>query len=106
MTGSDLITITEAAEAFDIPRIKLYRWMKSGRLQARRSGRDERVKLVSRADVAALLGDEPIEIENASNADSRRNSHSRCLVSRGNGRSAVMRDPGAAISASRGEHHG
>ena len=62
---SDLMTITEAAEAFDIPRIKLYRWMKAGRLQARRSGRDERVKLVRRADVAALLGDEPIDLESA-----------------------------------------
>jgi excisionase family DNA binding protein len=60
---SDLMTITEAAEAFDIPRIKLYRWMKSGRLEARRSGRDERVKLVRREDVAALLGDEPIDLE-------------------------------------------
>jgi excisionase family DNA binding protein len=65
MTDSDLMKITDAAEAFNIPRIKLYRWMKSGRLQARRSGRDERIKLVSRADVAALLGDEPIDLDDA-----------------------------------------
>lgn len=57
----DLLTIGDAAEAFDIPRIKLYRWIKTGRIAAYRSGRDERAKLVRRADVAALLQPEPVE---------------------------------------------
>jgi excisionase family DNA binding protein len=56
----DMVTIGEAAEEFDIPRIKLYRWMKTGRLVAYRSGRDERAKLVRRTDVAALLQPEPV----------------------------------------------
>jgi excisionase family DNA binding protein len=56
----DMVTISEAAEEFDIPRIKLYRWMKTGRLVAFRSGRDERAKLVRRTDVAALLQPEPV----------------------------------------------
>jgi excisionase family DNA binding protein len=57
---NDMVTIGEAAEAFDIPRIKLYRWMKTGRLVAFRSGRDERAKLVRRSDVEALLQPEPV----------------------------------------------
>jgi excisionase family DNA binding protein len=62
----DMMTIGEAAEEFDIPRIKLYRWMKTGRLVAYRSGRDERAKLVRRADVEALLQPEPVmELETA-----------------------------------------
>jgi len=55
-----MMTIGEAAEVFGIPRMKLYRWVKSGRLTAYRSGRDERAKLVLRADVEALLKPEPM----------------------------------------------
>jgi excisionase family DNA binding protein len=55
-----MLTISQAAEEFGIPRIKLYRWMKAGRLSAYRSGRDERSKLVRRGDVEALLGHAPI----------------------------------------------
>ena len=55
MDDEEMMTISEAAAVFDIPRIKLYRWMKTGRLAAYRSGRDERAKLVRRAEVAALL---------------------------------------------------
>jgi len=55
-----MMTIGEAAEAFDIPRMKLYRWMKAGRLSAYRSGRDERAKLVRADDVRALLEPEPV----------------------------------------------
>ena len=62
MTESDMLTISEAAAEFDISRIKLYRWMKAGRLRAYRSGRDERTKLVHRADVEALLGQAPIDL--------------------------------------------
>lgn len=58
----EMLPISEAAAAFEIPRIKLYRWIKTGRLAAYRSGRDERVKLVRRADVAALLQPEPVEL--------------------------------------------
>jgi excisionase family DNA binding protein len=61
MAEDQMMTISEAAAAYEIPRIKLYRWMKSGRLPAFRSGRDERVKLVRRADVEALLANVPIE---------------------------------------------
>jgi len=57
----DMVTIGEAAEEFEIPRIKIYRWLKAGRLAAYRSGRDERAKLVRRSDVAALLEPEPVE---------------------------------------------
>ena len=60
MRDDEMVTIGEAAEEFDIPRIKLYRWMKTGRLIAYRSGRDERAKLVRRADVEALLQPEPV----------------------------------------------
>jgi excisionase family DNA binding protein len=56
----ELITMSEAAAEFDIPRMKLYRWAKEGRLVAYRSGRDERVRLVRRAEVAALLQPEPV----------------------------------------------
>ena len=59
---SDMVTIGEAAEEFNVPRIKIYRWLKTGRLAAYRSGRDERAKLVRRADVAALLEPEPVEL--------------------------------------------
>ena len=62
MHESDMVTIGEAAEEFNVPRIKIYRWMKAGRLAAYRSGRDERAKLVRRADVAALLEPEPVEV--------------------------------------------
>ncbi len=62
MRDDEMLPISEAATAFDIPRIKLYRWIKTGRLAAYRSGRDERVKLVRRADVAALLEPEPVEL--------------------------------------------
>ena len=57
----DMVTIGEAAEEFNVPRIKIYRWLKAGRLAAYRSGRDERAKLVRRSDVAALLEPEPVE---------------------------------------------
>ena len=60
MRDDDMLPISEAAAAFDIPRIKLYRWIKTGRLAAYRSGRDERVKLVRRTDVTALLEPEPV----------------------------------------------
>ena len=63
MRDDAMLPVSEAAAAFDIPRIKLYRWIKTGRLAAYRSGRDERVKLVRRADVAALLEPEPVEVE-------------------------------------------
>lgn len=62
MIESDMLTISQAAEEFGIPRIKLYRWMKAGRLSAFRSGRDERSKLVRRGDVEALLGQAPIAL--------------------------------------------
>lgn len=60
MNEDQMMTISEAAEAFDIPRMKIYRWMKSGRLTAYRSGRDERAKLVRAGDVRALLEPEPL----------------------------------------------
>lgn len=60
MNDELLMTIGEAATAFAIPRIKLYRWAKQGRLATYRSGRDERVRLVRRTDVMALLEPEPV----------------------------------------------
>ncbi len=50
-----LLTINEAAEVFGVSRIKLYRWMKAGRLEWFKSGRDEREKLVRREDVQSLI---------------------------------------------------
>ena len=61
----DMLTLGEAAEAFDIPRIKLWRWVRSGKLVAHRSERDLREKLVRRGDVEALLRPQPITAEGA-----------------------------------------
>ena len=56
----DMLTLGEAAEAFAIPRIKLWRWVKGGKLVAFQSERDLREKLVRRGDVEALLRPRPI----------------------------------------------
>lgn len=56
-----LLSISEASEEFEIPRIKLYRWMKSGQLHWYKSGRDERMKYVKRDDVSRLLDPRPQE---------------------------------------------
>ncbi len=57
-----MLTIGEAAKEFALPRIRIYRWLKAGRLAAYRSARDERAKLVRRSDVAALLEPVPVEL--------------------------------------------
>jgi excisionase family DNA binding protein len=57
---SDLMTIQEAAEEFKISRVKIWRWVRDGRLTALQSGRDLREKLVRRSEVEALLAPTPI----------------------------------------------
>ena len=58
----DFLTLQEAAEVFQVSRVKLWRWVRDGRLAAHQSGRDLREKLVRREDVAALLAPTPIVI--------------------------------------------
>ena len=58
-----MLTLGEAAEMFGIPRIKLWRWVKAGKLIAHQSERDLRQKLVRRADVEGLLRPRPIRAE-------------------------------------------
>lgn len=60
MSNDDMLTLGDAAEEFGIPRIKLWRWIKGGKLTAHRSERDLREKLVRRGDVAAILEPRPI----------------------------------------------
>ncbi len=62
LSQDTMMTISEAAETFDIPRMKIYRWIKFRRLSAFRSGRDERAKLIRRADVEALLQPELVDV--------------------------------------------
>lgn len=61
--ADDFLTLQQATEEFGINRVKLWRWMRDGRLVAHQSGRDLREKLVRRADVAALLEPTPIPIK-------------------------------------------
>lgn len=51
----DLISIKAAAGEFGISRAKLWRWIKDGLLETYRTGRDGRVRLVRRDEVARLL---------------------------------------------------
>jgi excisionase family DNA binding protein len=60
MREDDLLPIGQAAAVFGIPRIKIGRWIRAGRLVAHHSGRDERQRLVRRGDVAALLQPAPL----------------------------------------------
>ena len=59
----DLIPLGQAAEEFEINRVKLWRWIRAGRLVAHQSGRDLRTKLVRRSEVRALLEPTPLAVE-------------------------------------------
>jgi excisionase family DNA binding protein len=56
----DYLSIQGAAEAFKVPRQKIYRWIQAGKLDVYRSALDAREKLVRREDVAKLL--RPVKI--------------------------------------------
>jgi len=65
---NDFLTLQQAADEFQVNRVKLWRWIKAGRLVAHQSGRDLREKLVRRSDVEALLLPTPIRSEDAKKA--------------------------------------
>ncbi len=67
MSG-EFLTIQEAADEMKISRVKIWRWIRDGKLVAHQSGRDLREKLVRREDVEALLAPTPIPIERAKKA--------------------------------------
>ena len=56
----EFLTIQEAADEMKVSRVKLWRWIRDGKLVAHQSGRDLREKLVRRADIEALLAPTPI----------------------------------------------
>jgi len=59
----EFLTIQEAADEMRISRVKLWRWIRDGKLVAHQSGRDLREKLVRREDVEALLAPTPMPVE-------------------------------------------
>ena len=61
----EFLTIQEAADEMRISRVKLWRWIRDGKLVAHQSGRDLREKLVRREDVEALLAPTPMPVEPA-----------------------------------------
>ena len=63
--ADDFITLQEAADEFGVNRVKVWRWIKGGRLVAHQSGRDLREKLVRRSDVEELLKPTPLSIGEA-----------------------------------------
>ena len=54
MQPDDLMTLTEAVEYTGVSRATMSRWVASGKLRAWVSGRDARIRLVSRADLEAV----------------------------------------------------
>jgi excisionase family DNA binding protein len=57
----EFVTITEAARIMGVHRITVYRLVKAGTLRTYASPLNRRVKLVKRADLAALMTPQPIE---------------------------------------------
>jgi hypothetical protein len=66
--ADDFLSLQQAADEFGLNRVKLWRWIKAGRLVAHQSGRDQREKLVRRGDVVALLKPTPIPVGEAKKA--------------------------------------
>ncbi|MDP9470818.1 MAG: helix-turn-helix domain-containing protein [Chloroflexota bacterium] len=64
----DFLTIQEAADEMKISRVKIWRWIRDGKLVAHQSGRDLREKLVRREDVEGLLAPTPIPVEQTKKA--------------------------------------
>ena len=57
----DFLTISEAARIAGVPRSTIYRRLADGALRVYESPLNRRVKLVKRANLAALMTPQPIE---------------------------------------------
>ncbi len=66
--GDDFLTMQQAADELGVSRVKLWRWIRAGKLVAHQSGRDLREKLIRRSDLEALLKPTPMPVNNAKKA--------------------------------------